>query len=69
MNTRKDGRLPDQLRPIRIIRNVSKYAVGSALIEMGETKVLCCVTIEARVPPFLQGTGSGWITAEYGMLP
>jgi len=69
VNTRKDGRLPDQLRPIRITRNISKYAVGSVLIEMGETKVLCCVTVEDRVPPFLQGTGSGWVTAEYGMLP
>ncbi|HXK45298.1 MAG TPA: ribonuclease PH, partial [bacterium] len=69
MDTRKDGRLPDQLRPIRITRNISKYAVGSVLIEMGETKVLCCVTVENKVPPFLQGTGSGWVTAEYGMLP
>ncbi|MCM8759431.1 MAG: ribonuclease PH [Candidatus Omnitrophica bacterium] len=69
MNTRKDGRQPDELRHINITRNVSKYALGSVLIEMGDTRVLCCATIEDKVPPFLQGTGNGWITAEYGMLP
>ncbi|HPP67104.1 MAG TPA: ribonuclease PH [bacterium] len=70
MNTqRRDGRLFNQLRPIKIIRNVNKYAMGSALIEMGETRVLCCMTVEHKVPSFLKGTGSGWLTAEYGMLP
>ena len=69
MEIRKDGRKSDELRPIRITRNISKYAIGSAIIEMGETRVLCCVTLEDKVPPFLQGTGNGWITAEYGMLP
>ena len=70
MNTqRKDGRKYDELRPIKITRRVSKYAIGSALIEMGETKVLCCVTVEDKVPSFLKGAGNGWLTAEYGMLP
>ncbi len=67
--SRKDGRMPDELRPMKITRNVSKYAIGSSLIEMGETRVLCCVTVEDKVPPFLKGTGTGWLTAEYGMLP
>lgn len=69
MDTRKDGRMPDQLRQINITRNISKYAIGSVLVEMGETKVLCCITCEEKVPLFLQDTGQGWITAEYGMLP
>ncbi|MCX7705793.1 MAG: ribonuclease PH [bacterium] len=69
METRRDGRKPDELRQINITRNISKYAIGSVIIAMGETKVLCCVTIEDKVPAFLQGSGTGWITAEYGMLP
>ncbi|MCM8825732.1 MAG: ribonuclease PH [Candidatus Omnitrophica bacterium] len=69
MGTRRDGRAEDQLRDIRIERNVCKHAIGSAIIEMGETKVLCCATVEDKVPSFLEGTGTGWITAEYGMLP
>lgn len=67
--TRFDGREFDQLRKIQIHRGYTKYAQGSVLIEMGETKVICTATIEDRVPPFLKNTGKGWITAEYSMLP
>lgn len=66
---RLDGRLNDKLRNIKITRNFIKYAEGSALIEMGNTKVICTATIEEKVPPFLKDTGEGWVTAEYGMLP
>jgi len=66
---RPSGRSPDQLRPITITRNYTKHAEGSVLVEFGDTKVLCTATVEARVPRFLKGTGQGWITAEYGMLP
>ena len=66
---RKDGRRPDQLRPLRITPDYLPHAEGSALIELGGTVVLCAVSAEDRVPPFLRSTGSGWITAEYGMLP
>lgn len=67
--TREDGRRPDQLRPCIITPNVLDFAEGSALIEMGRTRVLCAVSLEERVPPFLRGAGKGWITAEYSMLP
>ncbi len=66
---RPGGRAPDQLRPVRIIPDPLEFPEGSALIEQGRTRVLCAVTVEERVPPFLAGTGRGWITAEYGMLP
>ena len=66
---RPDGRDWDELRPVKITRGIMKYAEGSALIETGETKVLCTATIEDRVPPFLKDTGKGWVTAEYSMLP
>ncbi|PMQ02496.1 MAG: ribonuclease PH [Dictyoglomus sp. NZ13-RE01] len=66
---RADKRSNSDLRPIRIFRNYLKYPLGSVLIEMGETKVLCAVSIEDKVPPFLKGTNQGWLTAEYGMLP
>ena len=66
---RPSGRSPDQLRPITITRNYTKHAEGSVLVEFGDTKVLCTATIEAKVPRFLKGSGQGWITAEYGMLP
>ncbi len=66
---RKDGREPGQLRRLNITPAVSKHAEGSALIELGETRVLCTVSVEERVPPFLKGKGEGWVTAEYGMLP
>lgn len=66
---RTDGRLPHQIRPIKITPHVSEYAEGSALIEFGKTRVLCTASYESQSPKWLQGTGSGWITAEYGMLP
>ena len=66
---RSDGRRPDQLRPVRIQPGYLAFAEGSALITIGETSVLCAVTVEDRVPLFARGSGSGWVTAEYGMLP
>jgi len=67
--TRADGRKSHELRPVRIIPDYLEFAAGSALIEMGKTRVLVAATIEEKVPPFLKGTGQGWITAEYAMLP
>lgn len=67
--TRFDGREEEQLRPVHITKDYLAYAEGSVLIEMGNTKVICTASIEDRVPPFLKGTGKGWITAEYSMLP
>jgi ribonuclease PH len=66
---RLDGRGFDQIRPLKITRNFMKYAEGSCLIEIGETKVICSASIEEKVPPFLKNSGKGWVTAEYGMLP
>lgn len=66
---RVDGRQPENLRPVRITRNYTKHAEGSVLIEVGDTKVICTATVEERPPQFLKGTGKGWVTAEYGMLP
>jgi ribonuclease PH len=66
---RTDGRRPNQMRPVRITGNYLDHAEGSALIELGNTVVLCAVSVEDRLPQFLRGKGSGWITAEYGMLP
>jgi ribonuclease PH len=66
---RKEGRLPDQLRRVKITRRINKFAAGSALIETGDTKVLCSISFEDRVPLFLRDSGQGWLTAEYGMLP
>src|SRR5689334_23537553 len=66
---RHDGRAPDQLRPLTISTNYLMTAEGSALIEVGYTRVLCAATIEESVPPFLRGSGKGWVTAEYSMLP
>jgi len=66
---RIDGRKLDQMRKVKIKRNVLKFAEGSCMIEMGNTKVICSASVEDKVPPFLRNTGSGWITAEYGMLP
>lgn len=66
---RADGRGDRELRPLRITPGFIKHADGSALIEMGDTRVICTAKIEDRVPPFLRKTGKGWITAEYGMLP
>ena len=66
---RADGRRPDQLRPVRIVPGYLPHAEGSALIEQGGTVVLCAVSVEDRLPPFLRDKGGGWVTAEYGMLP
>lgn len=66
---RIDGRKNDQSRSVKITRHYTKYAEGSVFIEVGDTKVLCNVSVEEKVPPFLKGTGEGWITAEYSMLP
>ncbi len=66
---RADGRAWDELRPVRITPKFQSFAEGSALIELGKTRVLCSVSVEERVPPFLRGKGSGWVTAEYAMLP
>ena len=67
--TRIDGRLNDQLRPVSIETGAQTYAEGSALITMGDTRVLCAVSVEDSVPRFLKGSGRGWVTAEYAMLP
>lgn len=66
---RADGRLFDQLRDIKITPNVSEYAEGSCLVEFGKTRVLCTATYEPKAPQWLMGSGAGWVTAEYGMLP
>ncbi|MCK5558641.1 MAG: ribonuclease PH [Candidatus Hydrogenedentes bacterium] len=66
---RPDNRLNNQMRRVKITRNVMKFAEGSALIEVGDTRVLCTATIENRTPPFLKDRGEGWVTAEYAMLP
>jgi len=66
---RSDGRAPDQMRPVTITPNFTKHAEGSALIDVGDTRVICTASIQEKVPPFLYKTGKGWITAEYGMLP
>jgi ribonuclease PH len=67
--TRPDGRHSDALRKVTITPGYLAHAEGSALIEIGETRVLCAVSVEEKTAPFLRGTGSGWVTAEYGMLP
>lgn len=67
--SRPSGRALDQLRSIELIPGFAKYAEGSCLIKCGETHVLCAATVEEKVPPFIKGTGLGWVTAEYGMLP
>ena len=66
---RTGGRAPDQLRPVRITRGYTIHAEGSVLIEFGQTRVLCTASVEERVPPHKRGSGEGWVTAEYGMLP
>ncbi|WP_144325370.1 ribonuclease PH [Tepidimonas aquatica] len=66
---RHDGRAPDELRPVRITRGYTEHAEGSVLIEFGRTRVLCTASVEDKVPPHQKGTGQGWVTAEYGMLP
>jgi ribonuclease PH len=66
---RIDNRANDELRPVQITLGYQDYPEGSALIEMGKTRVLCAVSVEDRVPPFLKGQGTGWVTSEYSMLP
>ena len=68
-SSRPSGRNPDQLREIIITRHYTKHAEGSVLVEFGDTKVLCTASVEEGVPRFLKGSGQGWVTAEYGMLP
>jgi ribonuclease PH len=69
MANRPSGRALDQLRDVRITRHFTRHAEGSVLVEFGETRVLCTASVEETVPPFLRNKGSGWVTAEYGMLP
>jgi len=66
---RPSGRAPDQLRDIKLTRHYTCHAEGSVLVEFGRTKVLCTASVDAGVPRFLKGSGKGWVTAEYGMLP
>jgi len=66
---RPSGRTPEQLRDIRFTRHYTKHAEGSVLVEFGDTKVICTASIEDRVPRWIKGSGKGWVTAEYGMLP
>jgi len=66
---RVDGRAYNELRPVKITPGFQSFAEGSALIELGKTRVLCSVSLDERVPHFLKGSGSGWVTAEYAMLP
>lgn len=66
---RKDGRSPDEMRRVRMTRHFQKYPAGSVLIEVGDTKVSCAASVEDRVPFFCKGTGEGWVTAEYSLLP
>lgn len=66
---RPSGRATDQLRSVSFVRQFTKHAAGSTLVSMGDTRVLCTASIDNRTPPWLKGTGSGWVTAEYGMLP
>ena len=66
---RKDGRRADEMRQVRITRPYLKHPEGSVLIEVGDTKVICTATIEEKVPQWMKGSGQGWVTAEYSMLP
>jgi ribonuclease PH len=68
-SVRPSGREPSRLRPVSLVRRYTKHAEGSVLVAFGDTKVLCTASVEERVPGFLKGKGSGWVTAEYGMLP
>ncbi len=69
MAARADGRRADELRPATILRGYTRHAPGSVLVTAGDTRILCTAMVEAEVPPFLTGTGTGWVTAEYDMLP
>lgn len=67
--TRPSGRAADEMRQVRFTRNYTRHAEGSVLVEFGDTKVICTASVETSVPRFLKGSGQGWVTAEYGMLP
>jgi len=69
LTTRPSGRAVDELRPVTIERHFTKHAAGSVLVSFGDTKVICTASVEERVPPWLRGQNTGWLTAEYGMLP
>jgi len=69
MGIRRDGREPDELRPASFVRDFTDFATGSALVDFGRPRVLCTASVEEGVPPWLRGTGRGWVTAEYSMLP
>ena len=66
---RPSGRKLDEMRNVSIETNITMHAEGSCIIKMGDTHVICTATVEDRVPPFIKGSGMGWVTAEYGMLP
>ncbi|HEX3108374.1 MAG TPA: ribonuclease PH, partial [Thermoanaerobaculia bacterium] len=66
MPARNDGRQPNELRPVIITPNINKHAEGSAMIEVGHTRVICTASVQEKVPPFLYRSGKGWVTAEYG---
>src|ERR1051325_1182748 len=66
---RTDGRAPNEMRRVLITPHFNKHAEGSALIEVGDTRVMCTASVQEKVPPFLYRSGKGWVTAEYGMLP
>ncbi len=66
---RRDGRQPDDLRPLSFVRDYTEMAAGSVLVTMGRTRVLCTASVDERVPPWMRGRGTGWVTAEYSMLP
>lgn len=69
MKTRRDGRMPDDLRPVKFERDYTEFAAGSVLVSFGRTRVLCTASVEEEVPRWMRGTGKGWVTAEYSMLP
>ena len=69
MGERRDGRSPDELRPVGIERGFLPFPEGSCLVSFGQTRIVCAATVEEGVPPFLEGSGRGWVTAEYSMLP
>jgi len=69
LGIRRDGREPDELRPVVFTRDYTEFAKGSVLVAFGKTRVLCTASVEERVPPWLRGKGRGWVTAEYSMLP
>ena len=69
MSPRRDGREPDDLRPLAFVRDYTEFAMGSVLVSCGKTKVLCTASVDERVPPWMRGRGTGWVTAEYSMLP